>query len=141
MTRQRKEYYSQWAGQFYVAAELTKRGYLVSFPLGNAKETDLMVESPNDSPFRVEVKSLSTKNFWRYKKRPIKNDLYYIFVCLGKIGENPRFYILSSKEVMSEWDSYLNSHPNSDPKDPHLGALFSAIQKYEKNEQWDKLPK
>ncbi|MCY2927433.1 MAG: hypothetical protein NT031_18755 [Planctomycetota bacterium] len=27
-------YSTQWAGQFYVAAELTRRGYTVAFPLG-----------------------------------------------------------------------------------------------------------
>lgn len=141
MTKQRREYNTQWAGQFYVAAEMTKRGYLISFPLGNAKETDLMVEAPSGNRFNVEVKSQSTKNFWRYKNREAREDLYYIFVYLDKIGEIPKLYILSSEEAMKEYNSYFKSHPSQNPKDTNWGALFSAIQKYGNPKQWDKLPR
>ena len=43
MEKTLKRYCVQWAAQFFVAAELTRRGYIVSFTLGNAPETDLHV--------------------------------------------------------------------------------------------------
>jgi len=39
-------HFSQWSSTFYAAAELTRRGYLVSMALGMAPKTDLLVESP-----------------------------------------------------------------------------------------------
>lgn len=50
-----KRYQTQWAGQFYVAAELTRRGYIVSFTLGNAPTTDLLARVPEGEAFSVEV--------------------------------------------------------------------------------------
>ena len=37
---------SQWSGQFFTAGELTRRGYWVSIPLGNAPSTDIIAVSP-----------------------------------------------------------------------------------------------
>lgn len=133
-------YSTQWAGQFYVAAELCKREFLMSFPLGYAKETDLMVTSPKGTAFRVEVKTQRTRNFWRYKQRDVSKDLFYIFVYLNEIEQNPKFYILTSKEARLEWDEYYVRHPKEGrkPTDYGLGTSFRSIEKYEAN--WRTLP-
>ena len=55
-------YSTQWVAQFYVAAELTKKGYIVAFTLGNAPSTDILVSTPTENNFRVEVKGHSTRN-------------------------------------------------------------------------------
>lgn len=128
-------YSTQWAGQFYVAAELCKREFLVSFTLGNAEQTDLMVKSPNGKSFRVEVKTQRTVNFWRYRHRAASEDLFYIFVYLGEIEQNPRFYILTSEQAMIEWEKYYEEQKHKKPStkytDYGLGALYSSIRKYE----------
>jgi hypothetical protein len=133
-------YSTQWAGQFYVAAELCKREFLVSFPLGNARETDLVVKSPKGMAFRVEVKTQRTENFWRYKQRDASEDLFYIFVYLNEIEQAPKFYILSSKEARSEFDAYYFKHQREGrkPTDYGLGTSFGSIAKYEND--WRKLP-
>jgi len=133
-------YSTQWAGQFYIAAELCKREFLMSFPLGNAKETDLMVKSPRGTPFRVEVKTQRTVNFWRYKQRDVSEDLFYIFVYLNEIEQNPKFYILTSKEARSEWDEYYDKHkkPSSNRTAYGWGASNPSIRNYGAN--WRKLP-
>jgi hypothetical protein len=54
----------QWAAQFFVAAELTRKGYIISFTLGNTSETDLHVSNIDlSTQFRVDVKGHSKKNF------------------------------------------------------------------------------
>jgi hypothetical protein len=53
-----KRYKTQWAAQFYAAAELTRRGYLVSLTLGNAPVADLLAVSPSGKHFMVDVKGL-----------------------------------------------------------------------------------
>ena len=70
-----KRYLTQWGAQFYVAAELSRRNYLVTFTFGNAPTTDLLVVSPNEKAFRVEVKGQKTHNFWLIKKRMVEDNL------------------------------------------------------------------
>lgn len=139
-------YGTQWAGQFYVAAELTKRGYIIGFTLGNAQETDILVHSPNDNNFSVEVKSMKKGNFWMYRKREVKDNQYYIFTIIGDIDESPEFYILSSKEAMAEYDHYYKHIEDLrkkkgvplNPKDNRWGAKSTDIKKYK--DEWNKLP-
>jgi len=47
MSSQTRKYLPQWACQFYAAAELTRRGYLVSLTFGNAPVADLLVVNPS----------------------------------------------------------------------------------------------
>ena len=60
---QATRYKTQWATQFYAAAELTRRGYLVSLTFGNAAVSDLHVQSPDGVLFTVDVKGQSSRNF------------------------------------------------------------------------------
>ena len=107
MSRSRK-YQTQWTAQFYVAAELTRRGYLVAFTLGNAPGTDLLVTDPDgETHFRVDVKGQSTRNFWLVQNRWIEEDLYYVLVYLPrKLKEHPRFFVLSCSEMMEKREEY-----------------------------------
>lgn len=52
----RKTEQSQWSATYSVAAELTRRGYRVGWPMGNAPVKDLLVESPDGLHFYVDVK-------------------------------------------------------------------------------------
>ncbi len=51
------------AGEFFVAAELVKRGLQTSVTFGNAKAIDLLTYNPNTRQnFTVQVKSVRKKN-------------------------------------------------------------------------------
>ena len=130
-------YHTQWAAQFYAAAELTRRGYLVAFTLGNAKASDLLVSCDSGDNFVVEVKGLSRSNFWLFRRVHPRGDLFYIFVALGNVGEHPRFNILSSAEAMAEYDDYKRSYPQM--QGDMWGMKWTTAFKYE--DQWEKLPK
>src|SRR5947208_3433816 len=93
------KYHTQWAGQFYVAAELTRRKYSVTFTLGNVPHTDLCVISPNNKMFRVEVKAQSTKSFWIVRRHDEEEDHFYVFVYLPKTG-GPQFCVLSCEQTL-----------------------------------------
>ncbi len=95
-------YRTQWAAQFFAAAELTRRGYLVSFTLGNAPEVDLQVMSPGGRHFLIDVKGLASKNFWLIRERPAREGLFYVLVYLPPAPEPPQFFILSSETAMAE---------------------------------------
>jgi hypothetical protein len=99
-------YETQWAAQFYAAAELTRRGFLVSFTMGNAKRTDLLVTSPEGTSFSVQVKGAKTRSGWWAEEPQSSDQHFYILVyvesCLKEGKEQPaapRFFIMNNDEV------------------------------------------
>lgn len=139
MSSQRKKYQTQWATQFYAAAELTRRGYLVSLTFGNAPSIDLFVESPSGQQFTVDVKGQSTRNFWIIQHRIFNANHFFILVYLPKNMEQPHYYILSSDELMKRRDEYRQtSEPKGKYRDDLGGINFTTALDYQDN--WRILP-
>jgi hypothetical protein len=89
------------AGEFFVAAELSKMGLNVAMTMGNAKKVDLVVE--NDSKtVPIQVKALAKKKNvgWPINLNH-KYDSNLIFVCvvLNEEGISPEYYILKGSDV------------------------------------------
>ena len=133
MSKQTKRYRTQWASQFYAAAELTRRGYLVSLTFGNAHVADLLVQSEDDRMFTVDVKGQSTKNFWLIQPRPIIKNHYYIFVYLPRNGGDPSYFVASCEEVMNLRNEYKKRMIEEGKKyDDKLGGFnWTDILPYE----------
>jgi hypothetical protein len=87
---------TQWSGQFGVAHEMTRRGYLVAFTMGNAPTVDLLCISPKKQEFSVQVKSLRSKTFFLYQKslRTPKPNLYFVFVLIPETPSQPSEYFV-----------------------------------------------
>ena len=101
------KYHSQWAGQFFVATELTRRGYYVAFPLGNAPRKDVFVVSPTGQEFKVEVKTLQKPNFWVFSEPKLEANHFYFFVVLPLQEDKPPIaYILKCDEAHKLWHEY-----------------------------------
>jgi len=64
MPDQAKKFQTHRAAQFYTAAELTRRGYLVTLTNINAKEQDICVVSPKGQKYCIDVRGLASSNFW-----------------------------------------------------------------------------
>lgn len=104
-------YHTQWAAQFFVAAELSRRGYLVSLTHGNAPTADLLVESPKGIPFPVEVKGQRTKGYWLIKPptRPLENRFYVlVFIPTENVTRPvaPRYFVMTAKEANTLRQAY-----------------------------------
>lgn len=128
----RLNYQTQWASQFYAAAELTRRGYLVSLTFGNAPISDLLVQSPLGNHFTVDVKGQSSKNFWLIQPRKPNPNHYFILVYLPKGYEQPKYFIISSDELMKKREEYKNRMmPNGRYKDSLGGINWSSALEYE----------
>lgn len=134
----RSRYQTQWASQFYVAAELTRRGYLVAFTLGNAPRTDLLATSPSGHCFRVEVKGQATGNFWLIRRHDPDPDHYYVLTYLPKEG-SPDFFILTSGEVQQLRQEYADRMAQTGRYRDDLGGFNWTTPHPHKN-RWDKLP-
>jgi len=139
MTIQGTRYRTQWATQFFAAAELTRRGYLVSLIFGNALASDLLVQSPMGSLFTVDVKGQSNKSFWLIQPRPSLSDHYFILVYLPKKGEPPKYFILSSDELMKRREEYKQHVLSNGRYRDDLGGInWTTAFHYENN--WGILP-
>lgn len=136
-----KRYQTQWAAQFFAAAELSRRGYLVSLTLGNAPAVDLVVVSPNQRQFMVDVKGLASRNFWFVRERPAPPpDLFYIFVQVPAPTLPPRFFVLSCDDLIKEMKTAKEETLAQGGKWAGAEGIFwkSALA-YE--DSWDALPK
>lgn len=132
------QYHTQWAGQFYVAAELSRRGYYATFTLGNAPRKDLLVDSPAGKTFRVEVKALRTKNFWLIGRHPVEDNHFYVFVFLPK-DDPPQYFIMDCAEVQRLRQEYADRMTAGGRYRDDLGGFnFPAVLPY--RDKWDILP-
>jgi hypothetical protein len=140
MRKQLTRYRTQWASQFYAAAELTRRGYLVSLTFGNAPVSDLLVQSPTGKHFTVDVKGQSTKNFWLIQVRKPNPDHYFILSFIPKQEAQPRYFVLSSDELMRRRQEYKQSVLSRGKYRDELGGInWGTALEYEG--KWECLPK
>lgn len=100
------------AGEYFVAAELSLRGFIASITLRNTRGIDIIAsKSDASSAVSLQIKSNSdgsaswilTKNsegFW-------SNQHFYVFVALRDVGTRPDYFVVPSKIVS---DSIINGH-------------------------------
>src|SRR5712664_3986721 len=91
---------TQWAAQFAVACELCKRGYEVSFTMGNATPlADLMVVSPKlKKMFLIDVKGLYRKNPWLLKRKSARDNLFYVLAYVPTEEPN-QFFVMTQQQA------------------------------------------
>ena len=85
------------SGEFFVAAELAKRNFQVSFTLGNAKGIDLYATNQiTEDIFEIEVKTLRKKpNCFTLNTKRLKATKVFIFVYLNGKDVPPDYYIVT----------------------------------------------
>ena len=96
------------SGEYFVAAELYRRGWSVGMTIGNAKAVDLFAEK-EDKRIAIQVKSI-------YKKKnvgfpimldQVRDDCFYLFVNLnGDKMEMPDYYVCTPSETRARVKQY-----------------------------------
>jgi len=106
---------TQWAAQFLAASELVRRGYAVSFTMGNhTPMADLMVGNPDTGQqFWVDVKGLSAPNSFPIGNKKDLENLFYILVLVGKDRSQDQFFVMTQTDVKAEIKKYNDAHPNT----------------------------
>jgi len=147
MNRQGKKHHTQWAGQFGVAHELAKRGYLMAFTLGNAPGTDLICESPKETSFSLEVKTLSSKTYYICQDHLLKPKAsrHFVFVFLPSSHlERPEYYVLNNQqfhEVAEEQKQITKASEIKRGKsyaDFSFGINYKILARKEFRDGWEK---
>lgn len=92
------------AGEFFVAAELSIRGYLASLTLRNSRGIDIIASSSDATcSVSIQVKT-SSGNVpkWILTKKSESfsaDNHFYVFVLLRNVGSYPNFYVVPSQVV------------------------------------------
>jgi hypothetical protein len=132
------------AGAHATAAELSRRGYLVTFTQGNAPNYDLLCVSPETrTAFKVQVKSTAKPQFIFIRKSflesPPEDDLFLIVALLPGSDWDYEFFILTHAEAAEIWEN--------DPKVRRSGKAYDSADEGIKwkelplhVDRWDKLP-
>lgn len=106
------------AGEYFVMAELTRRGYVASLTSKNTKAIDLLVSDKNGRQLAaIQVKTCDNKKQqkWKMSSSVEKNDaanLYYVFVNMND-GAEPSYYVVPSRyvayRVWQDYEEWLNT--------------------------------
>ena len=91
------------ACEFFVAGELTRRGYNVTLTLGNTKAIDLLIEKEGELR-SIQVKGIQrTKSItWNFSLSKLKDGIIYILVNLHADSLiMPEYYVLSYSELIA----------------------------------------
>lgn len=100
------------AGEYFVAGELSRRGYIAFITLRNTWGIDILVSNATATrQVAIQVKTnQGSRPEWVMNKKDetFRNDnLFYVFVNLKSPEERPDFYIVPSNVVA---DSIYNDH-------------------------------
>lgn len=92
------------AGEYFVAAELTKRGHIASITLRNTKGVDILCSNSDASKsVAIQVKTnRSSPRSWVLNQKSedyFADNLFYVFVNLNDNESAPDYFIVPSKEV------------------------------------------
>jgi hypothetical protein len=95
------------AGEYFVAAELYRRGYSVAITLGNAKAIDMFAEKGTRT-VNVQVKAIRDRKSvgWPMMRDRVIDGVMYIFVCINPPGEAPAYFIATADEARRKVKQY-----------------------------------
>jgi hypothetical protein len=136
------------AGEYLVAGELSRRGYVASITLRNTRGIDIVATNKDASKsvgIQVKASSGSQRNWILNKKGEdfYSDTLFYVFVNLKNADERPDFFVVPSKIVANfikhghaEWLK-TPSKKGVPHRDTAMRQFSDKVGKY--LEQWDLL--
>lgn len=92
------------AGEYYVAAELSRRGYLAAITLRNSEGVDILASNQSgDKLISIQAKTTQNKRKWilnqKIEKEGAENK-YVVFVNIpADVSVQPEYFIVSSKSL------------------------------------------
>lgn len=95
------------AGEYFVAGELSRRGYVASITLRNTKGIDIVASNEEGTKtvnIQVKSKRKGVPDWILSKKAEDMKDpnMFYVFVSFSDDNIIPQFHIVPSKEVAKE---------------------------------------
>ena len=125
-------------------AELSRRGYDVTFTLPNTPRVDMVCFVPDGPSFKIQVKGISTANAFYIDKsffdRDAQADLFLVVVLVPPISENVpfQFFVLSHADAKKEFSKMPTHKRDGRPYVNGWGLNWGSVKPYEN--AWNKLP-
>lgn len=137
------------AGEYFVVAELNKRGAFAVPFAGNMPKIDLMAcDLEQRRTVHIQVKAKRHKGSWQSSivgseprsapADPLDETNFWVFVSLGEVGESPRFWIVPDwwirNDIYQAHQAYLERHGGVRPGNP--GSKHHSIAE-NRLEEWE----
>ncbi len=113
MSKQDRKLHLGLAGEYFVAAELQRRGITASITFGNAKKADVIAFSlSSQKALSIEVKT-TMEDKWVLggnvpSDAPERRDKLWVFVRIPKdLETGPDYYVLTEKDL---FDAIMPGH-------------------------------
>lgn len=95
------------SGEYFVAAELSKRGYIASITLRNSKGVDILCTNESATKnIGIQVKTnRGSSRSWLLNQKAegyFADNLFYVFVNLNDNKSHPDYFIVPSKIVATQ---------------------------------------
>lgn len=118
------------AGVYFVAGELSRRGYIALTTTRNTKGIDLIVSNIDFSRTAyLQVKTNSRKyDFWIVGKPEFRDNLFYVFVNLMGNQEKPEYYVVPSRDVYQKFQDMQNSKKYEKLSDEDKEVIANLIK-------------
>lgn len=118
------------AGVYFVAGELSRKGYIALTTTRNTKGIDLIVSNIEFTKTAyLQVKTNSYKyDFWIVGKPEVRDNLFYVFVNLLGNKEKPEYYVVPSKDVYQKFQEMQNSKKYEDLSDADKARIVSLVK-------------
>jgi hypothetical protein len=127
------------AGEYYVAAELSRRGHIASISLRNTRGIDILATNQEGTrSITIQVKTNQiAKPVWILNEKAERfhaDNHFYVFVCLSDYEKRPEFHIVPSavvaEHIRADHSSWL-----ARPGRNGVEHSDSAIRKFEDTEK------
>jgi len=118
------------AGEYYVAAELNKRGAFAVTFAGNMPKIDLMACNQDQSrTIHIQVKTKRSGYTWHSSivgsepmNQPEDESNFWVFVDLGDLDTSPRYWIVPDwwirNDIYNAHRAYLDRHGGERARNP-----------------------
>ncbi|WP_217266121.1 hypothetical protein [Vibrio cholerae] len=136
------------AGEYFVAAELSRKGYIAAITLRNSRGIDIIASNGDGTKsVSIQVKTNSNgsdKWILSQKSENFSSDNhYYVFVAMSADGNQPSYHIVPSKyvaeKIKNEHKTWL-SIPKKDGKLRKDSSMRTFCDKEKKFlNKWDSL--
>lgn len=148
LSRQAEKYHLSLSDEFYVAAELQRRGISAAVTYGNAKKADVVAFSASgERAVIIEVKSTSQQKWVIGSRAPASSPKPWVLVYIpSDKTEAPSFYVVLQSElhnIMAPLDEeysrrYLEKHGEEYGDRPGV-ANFTRSQAAPYKDAWGKI--
>ena len=145
------------SGEYFVAAELERRGFTVAVPMSNTKDFDILaINRETNRQVALQVKTNRGKGkYWLLNKKSeeLKGDnIYYVLLCLNEL-EQPEYYIVESELIANNmqkgYQQWLQEEGKKEKRHETTMRKFAfdvlgvnnvlGLKSYDYKDKWEKL--